>query len=226
RVEARDDGGAWASGWRAKRASPRPTPQTRHRLRGGRVADQRQHQVVAVRCFIAGDTDTYVRIEIAHLLDHRVIRRAVADWMDDDSAYARAGQVSNCSGSVRRLGHDRDARREQPFLRASADARDYYLAAVAFDLVIGQPHKLAMFRISWPCSGRTGRNAGRDERGALGVRLLDDVLFDRLDRDAALAQPRKRAFDLLVRSLELDRNQAHLFRDARAADVEHQVELL
>src|SRR5216683_7188036 len=46
------------------------------------------------------------------------------------------------------------------------------------------------------------------------------------DRDAALAQPRERAFDLLARSLKLDRDQPHLFRDARAADVEHQVELL
>src|SRR5260370_33821777 len=62
--------------------------------------------------------------------------------------------------------------------------------------------------------------------GTLGARLLDDVFFDRLDGDDAVAQPGDRALDLFVRALELDCDKAHLFRDARAAYVEHQVELL
>src|ERR1700687_2695896 len=61
--------------------------------------------------------------------------------MHDDTADARAGQISNRAECVRGRGDDRDARREQSFLSASADAGDDYLAAVAFDLSVGKYHK-------------------------------------------------------------------------------------
>src|SRR5216683_4645359 len=101
-------------------------------------------------------------------------------------------------------------RAEETFLRAPADSRNDYLAAVAFDLRVSQGHRDEL----------SSRDCAR--RGD----LLDDVFFNRLDGYAAVAQPGERAFDLIGAAFEFDGDQSHLLGNAGAADVEYQVELL
>ena len=81
-------------------------------------------------------------------------------------------------GQLTVAGHG-DRRLQQPFLAASADLRQDDLAAV------------------------TDRSARRSAPSP----LLDHVLLDRLDRDAALAQPGDAAVDLLPRPLDLQCDQ-------------------
>jgi hypothetical protein len=80
--------------------------------------------------------------------------------MDDDSADAGSGQIGKRARRIGGLGDQREARREQPFLRTAADAGDDYLAAVAFDLIIGQGHMRAVHREHRPRAPR------REDRAA------------------------------------------------------------
>src|SRR5207244_975615 len=72
-----------------------------------------------------------------------------------------------------------------------------------------------------PAAGSAARSARSARRSA----SLDDVLLDRLDRDALGAEPLDRGLDLLLPAVELEGDDADLLADARAAHVEHQIEL-
>src|SRR5207249_9221810 len=72
-----------------------------------------------------------------------------------------------------------------------------------------------------PAAGSAARSARSARRSA----SLDDVLLDRLDRDALGAEPLDGGVDLLLPAVELEGDDADLLADARAAHVEHQVEL-
>src|SRR5438552_11811768 len=72
-----------------------------------------------------------------------------------------------------------------------------------------------------PAAGTAARSA----RSARRSGSLDDVLLDRLDRDALGAEPLDGGVDLLLPAVELEGDDADLLADARAAHVEHQVEL-
>jgi hypothetical protein len=82
--------------------------------------------------------------------------------MDDDSADAGAGQVGKRARRVGGLGDQCEPRREQPFLRAAADAGDDYLAAVAFDLIIGEGHIRAVRREHRPRAVASGETRGME----------------------------------------------------------------
>src|ERR1051326_9631918 len=57
-----------------------------------------------------------------------------------------------------------------------------------------------------------------------GVPLFDDVFLDRLDDHALVLQPLDRLIDLGAVAVDLQRDEAHLGRHGRAADVEEDVE--
>src|SRR6266446_4108514 len=97
------------------------------------------------------------------------------------------------------------ARCQQSLLSETTEFGKDYLAAVTINLRIAERHRLAQ---------------------SLTPSSLDDVLFDRLDRDSALPEPFQCAFDLIGGTFELHRHQAHFIGDACAADIEHQIKLL
>src|SRR5690242_906097 len=187
----------------------------RRRCGAGRVANQCEYQVTLVWRLAAAQAHAHVGVEIARPRDQRIIRGTLVCRLYRDTPDTGTGQIRERACGVLRCGHDRDARREQSLLSVSTDTGNDYLPAVALDLVVCEYH------LQRGEAGPAGKSGPR-----VRARSFDHVFLDRLDRDAALAQPRECPLDLLARALELDRDQPHLFRDAGPADVEYQVEFL